>query len=173
MSPITLQALATFPEQLEALYALIPTRHANWAPASWAGIPSEAFTPIEQICHIRDIEIDGYAVRFQRTLSESNPLLETVDGYALARARAYAHDDPRAVFAAFRAARARNVALLAALTDAEFSRPAVFEDYGALTLRSLVHYLASHDQQHLAGLNWLLGGLAASNASTHPEGIGS
>ena len=32
-----------------------------------------------------------------------------------------------------------------------------FEGYGPLTLRALVHYLCSHDQQHLAGLQWLLG----------------
>ena len=173
MSPFTLQALAAFPAQLETLYALIPKRHANWTPASWAGIPSESFTPIEQICHIRDIESDGYALRFQRTLSESNPLLETIDGYALAHSRAYAQDDPAAVFAALRVARARNVALLATLTDAQWARPAVFEDYGALTLRSLVHYLASHDQQHLAGLQWLLGGIAAGDANAHHDGSGS
>jgi hypothetical protein len=41
-------------------------------------------------------------------------------------------------------------------------RTAVFEGYGPLSLRSLVHYLCSHDQQHLAGLQWLLGKIEAS-----------
>jgi len=36
------------------------------------------------------------------------------------------------------------------------ARTGVLEGYGPLTLRSLVHYLCSHDQQHLAGLQWLL-----------------
>jgi hypothetical protein len=44
-------------------------------------------------------------------------------------------------------------------------RTAEFEGYGALTLRSLVHYLCSHDQQHLAGLQWLLGKIDASRAN--------
>jgi hypothetical protein len=33
-----------------------------------------------------------------------------------------------------------------------------------VTLRALVHYLCSHDQQHLAGLQWLLGKLDAARA---------
>lgn len=41
-------------------------------------------------------------------------------------------------------------------------RTAVFEGYGPLSLRSLVHYLCSHDQQYLAGLQWLLGKIEAS-----------
>jgi hypothetical protein len=32
----------------------------HWKPASWDGVPSEAFTAIEQVCHVRDIEIEGY-----------------------------------------------------------------------------------------------------------------
>jgi hypothetical protein len=43
-------------------------------------------------------------------------------------------------------------------------RTAVFEDYGPVTMRSLVHYLCSHDQQHLAGLQWLLGKIEAHHA---------
>jgi hypothetical protein len=38
----------------------------------------------------------------------------------------------------------------------------VFEGYGPLTMRSLIHYLCSHDQQHLAGLQWLAGKIDAS-----------
>lgn len=48
----------------------------------------------------------------------------------------------------FREARAKTVALLASLTPEQFKRAAVFEGYGPLSLRSLVHYLCSHDQQH-------------------------
>jgi len=80
MDKITLTALASFPGQLEAYYAAVPADHANWAPDSWAGIPSEPFTPIGQLCHVRDIEIDGYYARIQRILRESNPALASIDG---------------------------------------------------------------------------------------------
>jgi hypothetical protein len=164
MNSFTLSALAVFPGQLEAHYAAIPAEFKHWAPPSWEGAPSEPFTAIEQICHVRDIEIDGYHVRFRRTLNEINPTLLSVDGAALAKERSYATSSASEVFAVFRAARAKTVQLLSGLTPEQFMRAAVFEGYGALTLRSLAHYLCSHDQQHLAGLQWLLGKIEASRA---------
>ena len=85
---VTLHALAAFPAQLAAHFALFPVEARHWAPSSWDGVPSEPLTAIEQVCHGRDIEIEGY---------------------------------------------------------------------GPLTFKSLIHYLCSHDQQHLAGLQWVLG----------------
>ena len=66
---------------------------------------------------------------------------------------------------AFSDARARTVETNARLDDAQLARTAEFEGYGPLTLRSLVHYLCSHDQQHLAGLQWLLGKIEAERVS--------
>jgi len=167
MNAATLAALAAFPGQLDGFFSAIPKSHVRWSPPTWDGIPSESFNPIEQICHVRDIEIDGYQVRFQRTLSEDNPRLATIDGYALAKERGYGQADPHEVLASIRVARARTIQLLAALKPADFERPAIFEDYGALTLRSLVHLLSSHDQQHLAGLQWLLAKIAMARVDTH------
>jgi len=164
MNATTLSALAAFPQQLEAHYAAIPAEFKNWAPSSWEGVPSEPFTPIEQICHVRDIELDGYHVRFERTLNELNPTLASIDSETLARERSYATSSAAEAFATFRAARAKTVELVTGLSPEQFSRTAVFEGYGALSLRSLVHYLCSHDQQHLAGLQWLLGKIEAARA---------
>jgi hypothetical protein len=120
-----------------------------------------AFTAIEQICHVRDIEIDGYQVRFQRALDEVNSTLKSLDSYRFAKERDYASSNANVVIADFRKARAKTVQLLSNLTAEQFSRTAQFEGYGPLTVRSLAHYLCSHDQQHLAGLQWLLGKIAA------------
>ena len=49
----------------------------------------EALTAIEQLCHVRDIEIDGYQRRIERTLAEDNPFLPAIDTDALARDRRY------------------------------------------------------------------------------------
>jgi hypothetical protein len=165
MNAITLNALAAFPTQLEAHYGAIPQGFENWMPPSWEGIPSEQFTAIEQICHVRDIEIDGYHVRFRRTLSEVDPTLPSIESEALARERSYATANVVEAFAAFRQARAHTVELVAGLSTEQLARTAVFEGYGPLSLRSLVHYLCSHDQQHLAGLQWLLGQIEASRLS--------
>lgn len=164
MNQVTLKALAVFPGQLEAHYAAIPGQFATWTPASWDGIPSERFTPIEQVCHVRDIEIEGYHVRLDRVLRESNPILVSIDSEALAKKRAYATSSAAEAFAAFRVAREKTVELISQLTVEQFARTAIFEGYGSLCLRSLVHYLCSHDQQHLAGLQWLLGKIEAARA---------
>jgi hypothetical protein len=157
MHAYTLSALRSFPEQLEQAYAAIPLAYAHWAPASWEGVPSEMFTAIEQICHVRDIEIDGYYVRFNRLLREIGPTLESIDGYAFARQRRYAEADPADVFATIRDARRQTVELLEGLSEEQWHRTGFFEGYGRVTVKGLMHFLCSHDQQHLAGLQWLLG----------------
>ena len=164
MHAITLATLAAFPDQLEAHFAAFPPAATRWAPASWDGVPSEPLTAIEQLCHVRDIEVDGYHVRIRRTLAEERPTLASIDTDALARERAYAHDDATRALADFRAARAITLEMISGLGETQLARTAVFEGYGALTLQSLLHYLCSHDQQHLAGLQWLLGKYDAQRA---------
>ena len=162
MNGITLSALEAFPSQLEAHYAAIPAAFKHWAPVSWDGVPSEPLTAIEQICHVRDVEIDGYHVRFRRTLVEANPALGSVDTEALSQVRSYRTSSAEAAFAAFRTARSETIALISRLSSAELARTATFEGYGQVSMRSLVHYLCSHDQQHLSGLQWLLGKIEAA-----------
>jgi DinB superfamily len=164
MHPITLTALASFPQQLEAHYAAFPAQFTNWKPDSWEGVPSEALSAIEQVCHVRDVEVDGYHLRFARMLSETHPLLGSLDTDALVVERSYARANVAEVFAAFRAARLQTLALIESLTPEQWERMGEFEGYGPLTVRSLVHYLCSHDQQHLAGLQWLLGKVNAATA---------
>jgi len=164
MHPITLAALEAFPRELEKHYAAFPSEFVHWAPASWTGVPSEPFTAIEQVCHVRDIEIEGYQVRFQRTLAEESPLLASIDSEAVAKERDYGRYDVQKVFAEFRVARSKTVSMLTGLQKSQLDRPAVFEGYGPVTMRGLVHYLCSHDQQHLSGLQWLLGKIDASRA---------
>jgi DinB family protein len=165
MHPITFAALEAFPRALEQHYAAIPAGFAHWTPASWDGVPSEPFTAIEQICHVRDIEVEGYQVRFRRTLDEPSPLLPSIDSEAVAKQRDYGRADVAQVFAQFRAARADTIAMLRTLTPADLARPAVFEGYGRVSMRGLIHYLCSHDQQHLSGLQWLLGKIDAQRSA--------
>ncbi|WPC06229.1 DinB family protein [Pseudomonas benzenivorans] len=157
MTSATVLALSAFPEQLERFFLAVPEPHQHWAPASWEGIPSESFTAIEQICHVRDIEVEGYHARFRRMLEEDTPYLESIDGYALARQRRYSEAAPEVVFEDIRAARCKTLERLQGLSDLQWARTGYLEGYGRLTVIGLVHYLCSHDQQHLAGLQWLLG----------------
>ncbi len=157
MNSVVLSALENFPLQLEQMFAIIPEGHLHWKPESWDGVPSEMLNPLEQICHVRDIEVLGYQVRFKRMLEEDHPLLASIESYDLVDSGDYARQDPAAVFAQIRQARAQTVALLRTVDEAQLQRTGAFEGYGPVTLKSLIYYLCSHDQQHLAGLQWLLG----------------
>jgi hypothetical protein len=106
---------------------------------------------------VRDIEVDGYHVRLRRMLDEDTPTLAAIDSEALVEPRRYSKADPGEILAAIRAARATTVAIVAGLGDGDLRRDGFFEGYGRLTVKALVHYLCSHDLQHLAGLEWLLG----------------
>ena len=165
IDPATLQALRDFPRLLQAHYRAIPESHAHWAPPAWDGIPSERFTALEQVWHVYDIEVEGYQERFRRTLHEDAPVLEDIDSEAITPARNYAARDIEIAFAGFARARAATVDMVAGWDAAALARPAVFEGYGPTTLRGLVHFLCSHDQQHLAGLQWLLGRIDAARAT--------
>jgi hypothetical protein len=76
MDAITLEELAAFPGRLERHFCAVPRSHWSWNPPSWDEVPSERLNALEQLCHVRDIEIDGYHERLRR-------LIET----RLARAR--------------------------------------------------------------------------------------
>ncbi len=157
MNKVTISALTRFPDQLEAYFYSIPQSFWLWAPESWEGIPSESLNALEQICHIRDVEIEGYHIRFRRLLEENEPVLESLDGYALVKEKNYIEADPKKVFKAFRSARKQTLTLINDLTVDQLSRAGHFEGYGRLTTKGLIHYLSSHDHQHLSGLQWLQG----------------
>jgi hypothetical protein len=158
-----LDALARMPEELARVLRSIPEGRLRWTPSSWGGAPGETFSAVGHLCHLRDIERDGYHVRIQRMLDEPDPMLVSLDGYEIARERAYEQADAEAALAAFAAARAETVARLRPLDDARLDRAGDFAEYGRLTLRALVHYLRSHDQQHLAGLHFLAGKIASED----------
>jgi hypothetical protein len=132
----------------------------RWKPESWRGCPSETFSALEQICHLRDIE-HGYQVRIRRMLDEVDPFLESLDSHKMARERRYEATALDAALAAFRDARSATLRQLRSLSDVQLARTGEFAEYGRLSLRALVHYLRSHDQQHLAGIQWLAGKIAS------------
>lgn len=158
-----LSELEDMPGQLERTLRLLPGDLFGWKPASWGGSPAENFSALEHVCHLRDIERDGYHVRIQRLLDEDNPALLSLDGYEIARERRYESASLDEALAAFRSARGVTVDRLRGINDAELARAGDFAEYGRLTLRGLVHYLRSHDQQHLAGIQFLAGKIASAS----------
>jgi hypothetical protein len=106
------------------------------------------FSLREQVCHLRDIELEGYLVRIYRIVAERSPLLADLDGSRLARERDYASQDARVAAADFRTLRAANVAKLRGLPASAWERAGSFAPGSSFTLRELVEMMLAHDREH-------------------------
>ena len=108
----------------------------------------DQFSFVENACHLRDIEVEGYGARIRRLLAEDSPQLPDVDGARLARERDYNSQDFGAALAAFERARAENVSAVGRLSPEQLSRAGTLEGVGQITLGKLLHLMREHDEAH-------------------------
>jgi hypothetical protein len=111
--------------------------------------PDGTFSVVEHLCHLRDIEVEGYNVRIAQLLHEDAPLLRDLDGEALARDRRYLEQDAQTALLDFAAAREKSVALLSGAPREAFTREGEFENVGRVSLGRLVEMMREHDRGHL------------------------
>ena len=113
----------------------------------------EEFSVVENVCHLRDIEIEGYAARISRMLRENNPLLPDIDGGRLAAERDYHSQDLSQALKAFAVARNQNTQILSGLATEQFDREGTLEGVGSVTIRGLLVMMRDHDADHLVQLS--------------------
>lgn len=118
-------------------------------------LAGDEFSFVEQACHLRDIEREGYAVRLRRLLTENDPLLADIDGAALARERRYSEQEFGPAADEFAHLRADNVAVLRGLSAEQVARAGRFEGVGAVTVGELVKMMHEHDREHREQLQGL------------------
>lgn len=114
-----------------------------------------AFSVLESICHLRDIELEGYRVRVQRILAKKNPRLPDIDGRRLARERRYRKQELRPALDAFVQARYTNLRMLEKLSKTQLARTGFLAPLGKITLIRLLELWVEHDQGHLHELDVL------------------
>ena len=137
------EELRRTPARLRELIARIPADREAVRPAP------DAFSPRENVHHLRDLEAEGYGVRVLRLLDEPDPVLPDLDGAALAIER---DDNARPCASAldeFARLRAANVERLGRLTDDDLTRHGTLENFGPLTIARLVALWRDHDRDHL------------------------
>lgn len=130
---------------------------------------TETFSVLENICHLRDIEVEGYARRLRSLLQEENPLLPDLDGSALARERRYNSQPLQPALDAFTASRRASLAILANVTPAQLERRGTFENVGVVSLTRLLELWVEHDQGHLKELDELLSILREPRTGLKPK----
>lgn len=144
-----LELLAAMPTFVEAAVESVTPDLLRHKPS-----PGD-FSLLEQACHLRDLEREGYLVRVRRMLTEHVPALDGFDGTAVAAARNYPAQDGRAAAHDFAAARRELVTMLSALTPADLAREAQFAGR-RICLGDLVAMVVEHDRGHRDEITALL-----------------
>lgn len=114
---------------------------------------SDEFSAVENICHLRDIEIEGYSKRILQILQQEVPLLPDIDGARLAVERDYNNQDSSKALEAFITARERNLEQLRRVTPEQAAREGNLEGVGVLSLAKLLEMMLEHDQGHIIELS--------------------
>jgi hypothetical protein len=118
--------------------------------------PGGAFSFLEHVWHLADLEAEGFAVRIARILAEESPILPDFDGAPVARERQYGTlplNEGLARFAAFRRA---NVERFARVDAAGWQRRGEQQGAGRIVLADLPHKMIAHDRAHARELVELL-----------------
>src|SRR3984893_13184787 len=123
---------------LESTPALLLRAADSLGPAEALRRPSErAFSFVESVWHLADLEREGYGVRIRRILAEENPAFANFDGARLDRERAYQERDVETGLASCERALAENLEMQRRLWPAEWNRCGSQEGVGRVTLSDI------------------------------------
>jgi septum formation topological specificity factor MinE len=114
------------------------------------------FSLLEQVCHLRDIEVEGYTRRLRLLLAEDRPTLHDLDGAALAKVRDYNAQAFLPALGAFQAARHANLLRLERMRESELLRRGHLERVGEITVGHLLELWVAHDREHRTEIDDLL-----------------
>jgi len=158
-----LSALRSTPAGLERRLGGLSEAQLRFKPSS------DVFSALESICHLRDIEVEGYARRLRLMLETQNPVLPDLDGSALARERRYNQQSFDPALETFLIARRGNLQRLAAATEADLDRPGRLENAGEINLGRLLELWVEHDRGHIQELDDLLQVLRSPSHAPKPS----
>jgi hypothetical protein len=141
--------LEEMPQRVRQLVQGLGEGERVWKPGA------SEFSATENVCHLRDIEEEGYGVRIRRLIEESEPFLHDLDGAGLARERDYNSQSMGEALKRFASARMSNVAALRSLPPGGLERKGTFEGSGSITLARLLVMMREHDEGHIKELETL------------------
>lgn len=140
-----IQQLENTPEQVRSLVT-------GLSRSQLIAKDGDEFSILENVCHLRDIEAEGYTVRVQRILNEVVPDLSDIDGSRLAVEREYLKQDIEEALSSFASARAQTVLILNDASSKELQRSGNMEGIGQVTLERLLEMMCEHDEGHIDDL---------------------
>lgn len=149
--PELLNSLAQTPDKLSRMVEGLSERHLCFKNSA------DEFSALENICHLRDLEIEGYTDRIARILHETQPSLTDIDGSRLAIERDYNNQDASLALEDFTLARRRNVEILRELNEEQLTLEGTLAGVGVISLEKLLEMMRDHDEDHLSELRVIQG----------------
>ena len=138
-----IESLRRTPERLGDLVSGLDSACLTYKPST------ETFSIRENVHHLRDIEVEGFARRLGRLLNEHQPPLSGIDGERLARERRYNEHSHEGALEEFRRARRESISCLERLSQEGWERAGELETVGRVTIEKLVELCCDHDRDHL------------------------
>jgi hypothetical protein len=138
-----LQDLAGMPEYLREVLGSIAADDLT-KPG-----PNGLFSPVEQVWHLADLEVEGFGFRIKTLRDQPDPILPDFDGTAVANARDYKCMSLEEGLARFERGRRENLERLSTLTEAQWTHGGTQEGVGRVSLCDMPIFLRQHDQAHM------------------------
>ena len=131
---------------VSALFGLI----ADINPAYWhmRPIPNE-WSPLETLCHLRDIERSVQRPRLQRIAAEDNPFISQPQDPPGPGERDLSGEEGHAALREFWDERCQTLDFVQSLRPEDWSRPARHSIFGPTTLLEMAHFTTRHDHLHI------------------------
>jgi hypothetical protein len=139
-----LASLAAMPELLAQEFANLPQELALRPGADGA------FSPVEHVWHLADLEREGFGERIRRLQSEDGPHLPDFDGARIAAERDYRALSMTKGLRAFATARRANLAALPEIDSPLWQRAGTQEGVGRVSLCDVPAMMEQHDASHRA-----------------------
>lgn len=141
--------LAETPARVRQLVSNLSEADVHWKPSA------QEFSALEQVCHLSDLEREGYAVRIEKLMREVEPFLPDFDGGLAAAERDYNNQQLESMLDAFSNSRASNMSAIGSLSADDLQRGGTLETVGSITLEELLLKMREHDEGHLQDLSSL------------------
>ncbi len=135
--------LSATPQQAEDLMRGLSDEQLSWKPGP------DVFSVRENVWHLRDIDVEGYAHRIRLILDEEHPTLPDVPGGKLARERNYNAQPVQPALDDLRRSRATSVGRLQDCSIQDLDRKAEMQGVGVIDLRRLLELWMEHDAGHI------------------------
>ena len=142
-----IESLGQTPDIARELVSSLAGHEVTWKPSE------KEYSALEHICHLNDIEREGYTIRIEKLLRENHPFMPDVDGNKLAAERDYNRRDLETALHSLTLARRNNVEIIRDLPPDQLNRDGILEGAGTITLETLLRKMLEHDRDHLQQLS--------------------